>query len=328
VGIEDIRSGMDESFRKFLVVGSKGTLTRWSWEGETASKVDSLKSIHLLERMDGIPSKAYSRTSSSPPVLTASMMEWTGDVVLVTACNNSTLSIYLVNNKENHPLEVEFVGQTSTPLQSRVLDLSLVPTFQDREYTIHVTDENGQTAVVVVNFAYAKTNQRPRLFKLVHCFGTWHDDQFKDTLVRPPQALEPIAKRKFKLNGSAPATLTLGQGGEVEVEKEEEEKQVLRLHQGTKISSLAVLRSSDKDCCLISSGAEDGLVKFWSVTDKGWSLLGQFQCKGPAVTKVVGCVGGQEALEVEGKEKISRTIGRVVLADAAGAIYCVKGWPP
>ena len=218
------------------------------------------------------------------------------------------------------------MGQTSTPLQSRVMDLSLVPTFQDREYTIHVTDENGQTAVVVVNFAYAKTNQRPRMFKLVHCFGTWHDDQFKDTLVRPPQALEPMAKRKFKLNTSV--TLTLGQGGEVEVEKVEELKQVLRLHQGAKISSLAALRSSDKDCCLVSSGAEDGLVKFWSVTDKGWSLVGQFQCKGPAVTKVVGCVGGQEASEVEGKEKISRTIGRVVLADAAGAIYCVKGWPP
>ena len=96
-----------------------------------------------------------------------------------------------------------------------------------------------------------------------------------------------------------------------------------------KISSLAVLQSSDKGCCLVSSGAEDGLVKFWTLTEKGWSLLGQFQCKGPAVTKVVGCVGGQEALEVEGKEKISRkTIGRVVLADAAGAIYCVKGWPP
>ena len=164
------------------------------------------------------------------------------------------------------------------------------------------------------------------MFKLVHCFGTWRDDQFKDTLVRPLQALEPIAKRKFKLNTSV--TLTLGQGGEVEVEKEEGETQVLRLHKGAKIASLAALRSPDKDCCLVSSGAEDGLVKFWSVTDKGWSLVGQFQCKGPAVTKVVGCVGGQEAKEVEGKEKISRTIGRVVLADAAGAIYCVKGWPP
>ena len=101
----------------------------------------------------------------------------------MTACNSSTISVYLVNAKDNCPLalEVEFVGQTSTPLQTRVMDLSLVPTFQDREYTIHVTDENGQTAVVVVNFAYAKTNQRPRMFKLVHCFGTWHDDQFKDT---------------------------------------------------------------------------------------------------------------------------------------------------
>ena len=74
VGIEDIRSGMDESFRKFLVVGSKGTLTRWSWEGEIASKVDSLKSIHLLERTDRFPSKAYSRTISSLPVLIASLM--------------------------------------------------------------------------------------------------------------------------------------------------------------------------------------------------------------------------------------------------------------
>ena len=46
-------------------------------EGETASKVNSIDTIHLIERTDGIPSKAYSRTSSSPPVLTASMMEWT-----------------------------------------------------------------------------------------------------------------------------------------------------------------------------------------------------------------------------------------------------------
>ena len=176
--------------------------------------MDSLKSIPLLERTEGIPSKAYSRTSSCPPVLTAS----------------------------------------------------------------------------------------------------------------PPQALERITKGKFRLKGFAPATLTLGQGGEVEVEKEEDEKQVLRLHQGTKISSLAVLQSSDKDCCLVSSGAEDGLVKFWTVTDKGWSLVGQFQCKGPAVTKVVGCVGGQEALEVEGKEKISRTIGRLMLMLPGRS--SVKVWPP
>ena len=45
------------------------------------------------------------------------------------------------------------------------------------------------------------------------------------------------------------------------------------------------------------------------------------------MTKVVGCVGGQEALEVGGKEIIRSTIGRVVLADVAKAIYCVKGWP-
>jgi len=43
---------------------------------------------------------------------------------------------------------------------------------------------------------------------------------------------------------------------------------------------------------------------------------------------VVGCVGGQqEASEVEGKEKIRNTIRRAVLADVAGTIYCVKGWP-
>ena len=112
----------------------------------------------------------------------------------------------------------------------------------------------------------------------------------------------------------------------VEVEREGEEKQILRLHHRARISTLQLLnptplpdlQSTGEKNCLLASGSEDGLVKIWRVSSNGWSQMGAFQCKGPAVTKVVGyeaAMGG------------GTTIGRVVVADAAGQIYCIKGWP-
>jgi hypothetical protein len=330
VGIEDISTG-SQSLQNFLVVGSKGTLTRWSWEGDHAVQVDSVEALHLLERLDKTSSKVYSRTSSFPPALSASLVEPThqgsnADVILVTACESScpTVSVFLVECKENRRLEVEFVGQAHANLTGRPVHLSLCPGDHHGQFTINVTDENQQTAVMAVDLANDRTNQRQRLFKMVHCLRVGlSDTQYKDSL---SQLLEPIAERQYRLRGAAPATLILGQNGEVEVEREEEERQVLRLHQGARISALAALRSlriTDKADCFLASGSEDGLVKIWRVSSNAWCQIGMFQCNGPAVTKVVGCEGWQE-VTTTGEQ---RTVGRVVVADAAGVIYCFKGWP-
>ena len=329
VGIEDISTG-SQSLQNFLVVGSKGTLTRWSWEGENAVQVDSVGDLHLLERLDKTPSKVYSRTSSFPPALSASLVDPTHqgsnastDVILVTACKSScpTVSLFLVDCKENRQLEVEFVGQAHANLTGRPVHLSLCPGDQHGQFTINVTDENQQKAVMAVDLANDRTNQRQRLFKMVHCLRLGlSDTQYEDSL---PQLLEPIAERQYRLRGAAPATLTIGQNGEVEVEREGEERQVLRLHQGARISALAALRSTEKADCFLASGAEDGLVKIWRVRSNAWCQIGVFQCKGPAVTRVVGCEGLQEVTVGGGK----RTIGRIVVADAAGVVYCFKGWP-
>ena len=320
------------------MVGNKGTLARWSWEGENAAQVDSVESLHLMERLDDAPSKAYSRTSSSPPVLSASLAGQaqegsivSANVILVTACRSTspTVSVFLVAAKENRRLEAEFVGQTHTNLSGRPVDLSLLSGDQPGIFTIHVRDEKDQKVVVEVNLDYATTKQRQKLFKVV--FGLGHslsDTQHGESSPLLPKLLEPVAERQFRLRGAAPANLTIGQGGEVEVEREGEEKQILRLHHRARISTLQLLnptplpdlQSTGEKNCLLASGSEDGLVKIWRVSSNGWSQMGAFQCKGPAVNKVVGyevAVGGGTGT----------TIGRVVVADAAGHIYCIKGWP-